>query len=138
MIMHRIFHARVPLHTIIFLFLLTVVCFWSFWTKTLVPALVTLLMLVVLVERIIHTTYTVTTDGRLIVSRGRFSSVLVLPLSDIRRIEKMRSANIGRFHLSEYLIIYYTGEGGAERSVTLQPTKEEELVAYIKKVRDGR
>lgn len=131
--MNRIFHARVPWHTIVFLILLTFTTVWALWIKLVIPGTVCLLLLIMLVERIIHTTYTVTTDGMLVVSHGRFSKPILIPLAEIKRIEKLRSTNFGRFHLSEHIVVYYGKE--TEKSLSLQPIKEEEFVETIRKKR---
>ena len=83
--MDKVFHARIHFLMYLFLAVLVVgVCF-SFLHRMGLCAALTLLLLVVAVERIIHTTYTLTADGRLVVSHGRFSRRLDIPLSGLRR-----------------------------------------------------
>ncbi len=131
--MNRIFHARQPWHTLLLLTILTAATLWAFWVKLILPASITLLLVVVLIERIIHTTYTITTDGQLVVCHGRFSPIRKIALTDIRRIEKVRSNNFGKWHLADFLVIYY---GTApERSISLIPAKELEFVTHIQKMR---
>ena len=91
--------------------------------------------MVVLVERSIHTSYTVTTDGMLLISRGRFSKMFSIPLLDIHRIEQVRRVRLGSFCLNSYLLIYYGYSPGEEKVVSLIPSNEEELVTYIQKLR---
>lgn len=131
--MNRIFHARLPWHTRLLLVMLTAIVLWAFWVKLILPATVTLLLVVVLIERIIHTTYTVTTDGQLLIYHGRFSPTREIALTDIRRIEKVRSNNFGKWHLADFLVIYYGEE--PEKSISLLPDKEMEFVEHIQKIR---
>lgn len=131
--MNRIFHARVPWYTLFFLFLLLVLTVWAYWERLGLVALFSLLLMVILIERTIHTTYTITTDGLLVIHRGRFSKELTIPLMDIRRIEQLRSACFGQFSLTNYIIVYYGQE--EEKSVSLIPANGHELVAYIQKIR---
>lgn len=129
--MNRIFHARVPWYTVLFLILLAGITIWSYWERLGLVALISLLWMVVLIERTIHTTYTVTTDGKLVVHRGRFSKDIIVPLTDIRRIELIRSAAIGPICLKRYLLVHC--EKG--RTLSLIPARGEEMVMYIKEKR---
>ena len=74
-----------------------------------------------------NTTYTLTTNGRLVIHRGRFSKDIAIPLADIRRIERIRSARLGAFCLKRYLLVHYA-QG---QTVSLIPTKEEELLKLL-------
>ena len=126
--MNRIFHARVPWYTILFLILLAGITIWAYWERLGVAALVSLLWMVILIERTIHTTYTVTTDGMLLVHRGRFAKEIIIPLTDIRKIERIRSANLGFFCLKSYLLLHH----GDDHTLSLIPSKEEEMIMCIK------
>ena len=133
--MNRIFHARVPWHTFFLLLLLVIVTLWFYWERSGILAALSLLFMVVLVERSIHTTYTVTTDGMLLISRGRFSKPFSVPLLDIHRIEQVRKVRLGSYCLNSYLLLYYGSSTGEEKVVSLIPSNEEELVTYIQKLR---
>lgn len=132
--MNRIFHARVPWYAFVLLILLSVVVVWSYWERIGLLAAVALLMMVFVVERVIHTSYTITTDGMLIVNRGRFSSRIVVPLTSIRSIERINGVRLGSVCLKRYLLLHYA-EGG-EKTMALIPVKENEMVDYIIKQRD--
>lgn len=133
--MNRIFHARVPWHSFFLLLLLVVITLWFYWERSGILAALSLLFMVVLVERSIHTTYTVTTDGMLLISRGRFSKPFSVPLLDIHRIEQVRKVRLGSYCLNSYLLLYYGSSTGEEKVVSLIPSNEEELVTYIQKLR---
>ena len=133
--MNRIFHARVPWHTFFLLLLLVIIALWSYWERSGILAALSLLLMVVRVERSIHTSYTVTTDGMLLISRGRFSKMFSIPLLDIHRIEQVRRVRLGSFCLNSYLLVYYGSSTGEEKVVSLIPSNEEELVTYIQKLR---
>lgn len=127
--MNRIFHARVPWYTPILLVLLTLVAVWAYWHRQGIIAFTSLALMFLIIERAITTTYTVTTDGRLIIHRGRFSKDIIIPLADIRRIERVRSARIGSISLKKYLLVHY--DDG--RAVSLIPAKEEELYSLLQR-----
>lgn len=127
--MDKVFHARIHFLMYLFLAVLVVgVCF-SFLHRMGLCAALTLLLLVVAVERIIHTTYTVTADGRLVVSHGRFSRRLDIPLSGLRRVERIRRLRAGRHSLFSYLLVVY-GDG---KCVAVMPVQEEDFVAELKR-----
>lgn len=125
--MNRIFHARVPWYTLFFLFLLLVITVWSYWERLGLVTMCSLLLMVILIERTIHTTYTVTTDGLLVIHRGRFSKELTIPISDIHRIEQLHSVRFGKISLKRYLLIHY----GGNKFVSLIPDNEEELMKLL-------
>ncbi len=72
--MNRIFHARIAWYQYFLLVVLTVNAVGALWCKYILVAVLFMLMLIVVIEQIIHTAYTLTTDGNLEVSRGPFYS----------------------------------------------------------------
>ncbi len=70
--MNRTFHARITWNQVAVMVVAAVLAIWAFWIKQALLAIVFLLMLIILIERAIHTTYTLTTDDKLIIYNGRF------------------------------------------------------------------
>ena len=66
-----------------------------------------MLMLIVVIEQIIHTAYTVTTNGNIEISRGRFIRKKVIPISEITTIQRYRSMKFGSFSVTDYILIEY-------------------------------
>ena len=87
-----------------------------------------LCLLVVSIEKLIHTTYTVTADNRLLLFFGRFSRGREILLKDITSVERTSSMRIGRFAVMRYVLVRY-GEG---KCVALLPVKEEEFIRLLK------
>lgn len=129
--MNRIFHARVPWYTLFFLILLAGITIWAYWERLGLLAAATLLLMVILIERTIHTSYTVTTDGLLKIHRGRFAKETIIHLTSIHRIERVCGIRIGSICLKRYLLIHYS-DG---KTISLIPTSEEELIKCIKNYR---
>lgn len=125
--MNLVFHARIPVGTYFFLALLTAGCGVALWHKLPVHNLVLMLCMVFTIERIIHTTYTLTAD-RLIVSRGRFARRKNIPLTAIHRIEKCRVIRLGRSSLMSYLLVVY---GNNEKYLPVVPVKEDEFLEKL-------
>ncbi|WP_294547303.1 PH domain-containing protein [uncultured Bacteroides sp.] len=127
--MNRIFHARIAWYQYFLLVVLTVNAAGALWTKTILLAVLFMLMLIVVIEQIIHTVYTVTMDGYLEISRGRFIRKKVIPVSGITAIKKCHSMRFGRFSVTEYVLIEY----GKGKFVSVMPVKEREFVGLLEK-----
>ena len=88
--MNRVFHARIlPGHYLalgVFAYLLI----HAFWVHSALLALLCMVVLVLVVERIVHTQYTVTADGKLQVDRGRFSKLKEIAPADILRVDAVQ------------------------------------------------
>lgn len=125
--MNRIFHARIAWYQYLALVLFTVNAVAALWCKFIIVAVFLLLFLVVLIEQIIHTTYTFTSEGELEISMGRFSRKKVIPISDITSVEKCHSMKFGRFSVTHYLLIGY----GKDKFQAVMPVKEREFVELI-------
>jgi len=101
----------------------------ALWCKYILPAVLLILMLIVVIEQIIHTVYTVTPDGILEISTGRFIRKKVIPISEITAIRKCHSMKFGRFSVTEYVLI----ECGKGKFVSVMPVKEREFVELLEK-----
>lgn len=70
--MNRIFHARIAIGQYLFLVLTTIIVIYAMWMQHAVMAVLFMLLLVIAIERLIHTTYTLTTDDRLLLFTDAF------------------------------------------------------------------
>ncbi len=120
--MNRTFHERVTWGLILAMLIGAAVAIWAFWIKQALLAIVFLLMLIILIERAIHTTYTLTTDGKLIIYNGRFMKGKEIDLKDIHKVERFSN------WLTHGVVVHY-GDG---RFVPLQPVNEEEFLKALR------
>ena len=127
--MNRIFHARIAWYQYFLLVVLTVNVAGALWCKYILPAVLLILMLIIVIEQIIHTIYTITPDGILEISTGRFIRKKVIPVSGITAIKKCHSMKFGRFSVTEYVLIEY----GKGKFVSVMPVKEREFVGLLEK-----
>lgn len=125
--MNRTFHARVTWYHYLYLMLLGGLAFFLLWDKRILPAAVCMVSLVFLIDRFIHTAYTITNDGRLVVSSGRFSKPKTVWLTEITSVESRKSVNILGFSMLHYVMIGY----GNGHYVSLLPLKELEFVHLL-------
>lgn len=129
--MNRIFHARIAMGQYLFLILIGSLTVYMLWNRLPLPAALFMLWLVVIIEKLIHTTYTVTPDGKLVLFFGRFSRGKEILLKDITSVERASSMQVGRFALMRYVLVKY---GGGKCAVLL-PVKEEEFIRLLEERR---
>ena len=111
--MNRIFHARIAWYHYFLLLVLTVNAVGALWCKYILPAVLLMLLLIVVIEQIIHTVYTVSADGNLEISMGRFIRKKVIPIAEITAIRKYHSMKFGTVsytHLANREFFWRTGE----------------------------
>lgn len=126
--MNRSFHYRASWLNYTCIIVVAVAAMYSLWHRSVVNAIVGFLLMgvvVLMIERIIHTVYVLTADGRLIINCGRFSREMSVPVNEIIRMSVIRPKLLG----VRYILIEY----GAGHETTVQPVNEE---AFMREVRD--
>lgn len=129
--MNRIFHARIAAGQYLFVVLAGAMAVYGLWEKHILVAVLFMLLLIVSIEKLIHTTYTVTTDDRLLLSFGRFSRGREILLKDITSVERTSSMQIGKFAVMRYVLVRY----GKDKCAALLPVKEEEFIRLLEERR---
>ena len=122
--MNRIFHHRFTLPAKCSIALFALLAFWLFWQRMPVVAFAVVVVVLMMMERVLHGSYTLTAD-RLLIDRGRFARRREIRLCDIVRCTPMT----GIFGLSHYLLIEY----GAGRLTTVQLSEEAVFIRELKK-----
>lgn len=133
--MNRIFHQRFTIAAKSGITILTLLAFWFFLQRQAVVGLLLVILLVVMIERVVHTRYIfreIPFDSQdnekqnvLTIDKGRFSHPLDIPLESIKNVNIMSTT----FHLSHYILIKY-GEG---KIVSFQPEDEQAFLSELKK-----
>ena len=128
----RTFHKRITLPVRLGMGLFTALAVYFFWVKAAILGILVAIVIVGMIERILHTTYTIRRvkpidrDEEmdfLIIDEGRFSTNRNVPLCDVVRVESIRCF----FGLDHCLLIEY----GAGNMVTVQPDNEEGMKRAI-------
>ncbi len=127
--MNRLFHARIQSASYLLLAILVGMTVYSFWTVNGILICVMLLLLVVVIERIIHTTYTVTADNRLVIHTGRYSKDTIVALTDVKSVRRVESFRIFGKVLRSFVFIECT-DG---RCFSVIPTDDEAFINCINK-----
>ena len=126
--MNRVFHARITWYHLLFLVLVSVCTVYLVWHKQALGALLFSLVLLVLIECVIHTTYTVTAEGLLVIAKGRFYKKRTIPIGEILSIERKRSMTVFNCSVTHFVLIRW----GYDKYVALIPVKEEEFIQLIR------
>ncbi|MBO7417775.1 MAG: PH domain-containing protein [Bacteroidaceae bacterium] len=126
--MNRIFHARITLGQYLFLLIVSGMSFWALWDKHIVLAIVLVIILLLGIEKLIHTTYTLTPDGNLVLYYGRFMSGKTIPLQEVNDVEQAYYMRLFGYGLMRCVLVHHTGKTEA-----LMPVKEEEFIELINK-----
>lgn len=123
--MDRTFHHRLSVSSVLLAVMLSFLALSFFWYPSGNNALVGIMiviLVVVVVEREIHTSY-VLTDSTLRIVRGRFSPPVEVPLGDVVKVEKI----CGRLLLATYVLVEY----GAGRRVSVRPENADDFVRVL-------
>lgn len=129
--MNRIFHVKIAQGAYIFLVLCTALMVIAFWYQEAIVGMIMALLLIVDIERIIHSTYTLTADGKVVVYYGRFYKGKTISLTDITDVELKRSSGFGGIMPSQYVLIHYENKN----LLSLVPVKPEEFInALVKRL----
>lgn len=124
--MNRTFHARVTAWQYLLLGLMGILTLCLLWYKLALPSLLLMLGMIVIIEKLIHTTYTLTPDERLRLHFGRFLRGKEIPLRDITSVRRVTRQLAGRFTLTHYLLVEYAG-----KSAKMFPVNETELIRLL-------
>ena len=130
--MDRVFQARIRISSILLLAAVTVAAVYFMWCKNGILMAVALLFMVVVIEMMVKTAYTVKASGMLVIKRGRFSRTVEINLQDIESIERINRFRVFGRTMSKYLLIHV--KGGV--SVAVMPVNEEGFVKCIEKCRE--
>lgn len=107
----------------ILLFLL--LALYAFWIKNAVVGLIMAFLLIVLVERTLHSEYIIS-DGNLIINNGKLARAKTINIQEIHDCKPMTSV----FGLVRYLLLTY---GASDRMISVQPQNEAAFITTLQK-----
>lgn len=127
--MNRTFQGRITPGMVLIFILLLSITFYFGWYKNIL-AIPLIIIVIFMIERMLHTTFTVTSSGLLIIHKGRFSKDIDINISDIEKIEKGTSL-YSKLGINTYLNIVL--KDGKE--ISIWPADEVSFLDWIKKKR---
>ena len=122
--MDRTFQHRFTIGAKSGIIILSLLAFYLFWEKGIIPALIVVVMLVAVIERVLHSCYIVR-DHDLVIHRGRFLHDITVPLRAIRSIRSMTTT----WGLVHFLLIEY----GNGQLVSVEACDEHSFLGYLRK-----
>ena len=127
--MDRTFQARVTAGQWLSLILCTFLAGYGLWHKEWPVALLFMILLVLVIEQLIHSTYTILAEGGLVVRRGRFRKVKHIALADIRLVERVKAPLLGAWFVSHYVLVH----DASGKTLALLPANEAEFLRVMEK-----
>ena len=126
--MDRLFHQRFTLASKCGITILTLLAGYLLWMRSAANALlgfVVVIILVVIIERVIHTVYIFTSAGNLVIDHGRFARKITIPVNEIIKSTVVNTP----MGLSHYILLEY----GAEHFVSVQPENYEAFIEELRR-----
>jgi hypothetical protein len=131
--MKKIFQARITWYQYAYLIGLVAASCYLFTDRLIFPAVGVVIILTLSLDHLLSTTYTLT-EGKLIISRGRFLWLKIIPVKEIRSIAQKSSASICGFSLFRGVVIEYI-DGAVDRRVLLRPREESTFVDILEELK---
>ena len=125
--MDRLFHQRFTLASKCGITILTLLAGYLLWVRSAANTLlgfVVVIILVVIIERVIHTVYIFTSAGNLVINHGRFTRKKTIPVNEIIKVTVVNTP----MGFSHYILLEY----GAEHFVSVQPENYEAFIEELK------
>ena len=130
--MNRTFHSRTRWDQIIYVFVIASVCLYMIWIKQAILAAILAVLLIVLIEKIIHTQYIITSHNKLIIKRGRFSKTQELDFDNITDIEEKTTTKFGAFYVAKYVLITYN----KNKYIAITPASPSRFINAVIKIKE--
>lgn len=126
--MRRIFHQRFTLAAKCAISIFLLLSFYMLWVKMALAGAIVVMVVLLIIERVAHTTYVFSTDERgewLTINKGRFARRQVIAVNEIVKCTRMKTS----FGLSHYLLLEY----GAGKLASVQPKSDEDFMDELRK-----
>ena len=127
--MDRTFHQRLSPASVCGILAFALLALYMFWTKSALVGCLLAAAVVLMIERVVHTTYVFRrNDGEeemLYIDNGRFSKTRQIRVNDIVSCRKMSTG----FGLSQYVLL----QCGHKRLVSVQPDNADAFIDEIRK-----
>lgn len=101
---------------------------WALWEKHILLAIIVVAILIVGIEKLIHTTYTITSDGQLMLYYGRFMSARSIPLQEVTKVERIYQMRLFGMGIMRCVLVHH-----GDKTEALMPVKEDEFIEVINK-----
>ncbi|WP_044122793.1 hypothetical protein [Segatella baroniae] len=126
--MNRTFHRHLSIAGVCGIIVFSILAFFLFWSKSPVAGLALALVVVLMTERMLHTSYIFTQERGeqlLVIDRGRLARRQVVRLSEVVKVMPMKRLG----GLSRFVMVVY----GSDRMVAVEPENEDAFCKELMK-----
>ena len=127
--MDRTFHQRLSPASVCGILAFALLALYMFWTKSALVGCLLATVVVLMIERVVHTTYVFRRNDEeeemLYIDNGRFSKTRQIRVNDIVSCRKMSTG----FGLSRYVLL----QCGHKQLVSVQPDNADAFIEEIRK-----
>lgn len=126
--MVRTFHQQLTMLSLLPPILCVIVALWLLWTPTgerIMLGIAMAIVSIMMTERTIHTQYTLTDDGLLVISRGRLSVRKTICINEITSVEEFSSSLLR----PGFILLHY----GAGHEIAIRPSNSLAFMAELRK-----
>ncbi len=134
-VMDRTFHSRVGWWYWLLMGMTAFLLFDFFWFHQVVFSIVMAIVMIFEIEILIRIRYVVTSKGSLLIESGRFVPGLVLPLSSIEALCRIKSFSLAPALSVERVEIVYRS-GDRCKKIHVSPRNEKEFIRWIEKKKE--
>ncbi len=126
--MNKVFHSRIAIGQYLGVLLIVFNVVLCVKTGDMLLIIAVLLFLIFMLDRLYFTRYTITGEGRLIISYGHFSRSKEVLCEEIISIEPGTSMKFGKFAVMRFVIVRY---GFRNKCVLLLPKDEGKFIKAL-------
>lgn len=123
--MNKVFRARIVWYHYIYFVLLLGLVITFFVDKSFIAGALFTLWVIYMVEKVLHTTYTITPERVLIISQGRFFKKRIIPIDEIESIDELYSLKVAGIAVTKFILIKHKKE-----YYSLLPAKEKKAELF--------
>jgi len=123
--MNKVFRIRIVWYHYIYFVLLLGLVITFFVDKSFISGVVFTLWVIYMVEKVLHTRYTITPERVLIISQGRFFKKRIIPIDEIESIDEFYKLKLAGISVTEFILIKHKKE-----YYSLLPAKEKKAELF--------
>ena len=123
--MNKVFRARIVWYHYIYFVLLLGLVITFFVDKSFIAGALFTLWVIYMVEKVLHTRYTITPERVLIISQGRFFKKKIIPIDEIESIDELYSLKVAGIAVTKFILIKHKKE-----YYSLLPAKEKKAELF--------
>jgi len=132
MTLNKVFRSRTGAGHWLLIVIIAIAALWASWERQGIVFGICLLLLVLFIERIIHSSYIVSNCGTITIHKGRLIKDKKINVKDIKRIDGVGRNGLARLLMQRSLVLVMNNN----EEIFITPADEEGFINYVCKIRD--